>query len=109
MAEEEGSGQDSASTVIANELIEFANNKLETGVDAAVIAAAMRHAAANFTAFALEATKTPLNTEDIVEEFVGWLHYYDDRLRSGVPPRQPQQQQQHLTPLEKLVKQVEDE
>ena len=28
MAEEEGSGQGSASTVIANELIEFANNKL---------------------------------------------------------------------------------
>ncbi|MFP6705880.1 MAG: hypothetical protein VCE75_07595, partial [Alphaproteobacteria bacterium] len=61
---------------------------------------------------ALHATEAPLNTEDIVEEFVGWLHYYDDRLRSGAPPRQPQQQQQqqqHLTPLEKLVKQVEDE
>ena len=52
MAEEEGSGQGAPSTVIANELIEFANNKLEAGVDAAVIAAAMRHAAANFTAFA---------------------------------------------------------
>ena len=37
MAEEEGSGQGSASTVIANELIEFANNKQEAGVDAAVI------------------------------------------------------------------------
>ena len=109
MAEEEGSGQGSASTVIANELIEFANNKLEAGVDAAVIAAAMRHASANFTGFALHATEAPLNTEDIVEEFVGWLHYYDDRLRSGAPPRQPQQQQRHLTPLEKLVKQVADE
>ena len=100
MAEEEGSGQGSASTVIANELIEFANNKLEASVDSAVIAAAMRHAAANFTAFALHATEAPLNTEDIVEEFVGWLHYYDDRLRSGARP---------MTPLEKLVKQVEDE
>ena len=100
MAEEEGSGQGSASTVIANELIEFANNKQEAGVDAAVIAAALRHAAANFTAFALHATEAPLNTEDIVEEFVGWLHYYDDRLRSGARP---------LTPLEKLEKQVEDE
>ena len=109
MAEEEGSGPGSASTVIANELIEFANNKLEAGVDAAVIAAAMRHAGANFTAFALHATEAPLNTEDIVEEFVGWLHYYDDRLRSGAPPRQPQQQQRHLTPLEKLVKGVYDE
>ena len=100
MAEEEGSGQGSASTVIANELIEFANNKQEAGVDAAVIAAAMRHAAGNFTAFALDATKAPLNTEDIVEEFVGYLHYYDDRLRGGARP---------MTPLEKLVKQVEDE
>ena len=100
MAEEEGSGQGSASTVIANELIEFANNKQEAGVDAAVIAAALRHAAANFTAFALHATEAPLNTEDIVEEFVRFLHYYDGRLRSGTRP---------MTPLEKLVKQVEDE
>ena len=100
MAEEEGSGQGSASTVIANELIEFANNKQEAGVDAAVIAAALRHAAANFTAFALHATEAPLNTEDIVEEFVGWLHYYDDRLRGGARP---------MTPLEKLVKGVYDE
>ena len=99
MAEEEGSGQVAPSTVIANELIEFANNKLEAGVDAAVIAAAMRHAAANFTAFALHATEAPLNTEDIVEEFVGWLHYYDDRLRSGAPP---------MTPLEKLEKSWKD-
>ena len=100
MAEEEGSGQGSASTVIANELIEFANNKQEAGVDATVIAAALRHAAANFTAFALHATEAPLNTEDIVEEFVRFLHHYDGRLRSGARP---------LTPLEKLVKQVEDE
>jgi F420-0:gamma-glutamyl ligase-like protein len=100
MAEEEGSGQGSASTVIANELIEFANNKQEAGVDAAVIAAALRHAAANFTAFAVHATEAPLNTEDIVEEFVGWLHYYDGRLRSVARP---------MTPLEKLVKQVKNE
>ena len=100
MAEEEGSGQDSASTVIANEIIEFANDKLEAGVDATVIAAGMRHAAANFTAFALDATEPPLYTEDIVKEFVEWLHHYDGRLRSGARP---------LTPLEKLVKQVEDE
>ena len=99
MAEEEGSGQGSASTVIANELIEFANNKLEAGVDAAVIAAAMRHAAANFTAFALHATEAPLNIEEIVEEFVGWLHFYDDRLRGGTRP---------MTPLEKLEKSWKD-
>ena len=107
MAEEKGSGQGSASTVIANELIESANNKLEAGVDAAVIAAAMRHAAANFTAFALHATEASLNTENIVEEFAGWLHYYDDRLRSGTRPMAPLEKP--MTPLEKLIKQVEDE
>ena len=100
MAEEKGSGQGSASTDIANELIEFANNKWEAGVDAAVIAAAMRHAGANFTAFALHATEAPLNTEEIVEEFVGWLQFYDDRLRGDARP---------MTPLEKLVKGVYDE
>ena len=99
MAEEKGSGQGSASTDIANELIEFANNKWEAGVDAAVIAAAMRHSAANFTTFALHATEAPLNTEGIVEEFVGWLHYYDDRLRGGARP---------MTPLEKLEKSWKD-
>ena len=100
MAEDKGSGQDSASTDIANELIEFANNKWEAGVDAAVIAAAMRHSAANFTTFALHATEAPLNTKDIVEEFVGWLQFYDDRLRGDARP---------MTPLEKLVKGVYDE
>ncbi|MDE0796629.1 MAG: DUF3144 domain-containing protein [Alphaproteobacteria bacterium] len=100
MAEEEGNSQVSAGTVIANELIEFANEKQEAGVDAAVIAAALRHAAANYTAFAFHATGGPLDTEDIVEEFVRFLHFYDGRHRSGARP---------MTPLEKLVKQVEDE
>ena len=100
MAEEEGNSQVSAGTVIANELIEFANEKKEAGVDATVIAAALRHAAANYTAFAFHATGGPLDTEDIVEEFVRFLHFYDGRHRSGARP---------MTPLEKLVKQVEDE
>ena len=100
MVEEEGNGQDMDSTAIANELIEFANDKLEAGADAVVIAAALRHAAANYTAFAFHATGGPLDTEDIVEEFVRFLHFYDGRHRSGARP---------MTPLEKLVKQVEDE
>ncbi len=37
---------------IANELISFANHKQEAGIYPTVIAAAFRHAAANFTAFA---------------------------------------------------------
>ena len=100
MAEEEGNSQVSAGTVIANELIEFANDKLEAGADAVVIAAALRHAAANFTAFAFRATEDPLNTESITEEFVRFLQYYDGHHRSHT---------RQMTPLEKFVKQVEDE
>ena len=100
MAEEEGNGQETDSTAIANELIEFANRKLEAGADAVVIAAALRHAAANFTAFAFRATEDPLDTEDIMEEFVGFLNYYDGHHRGGAHP---------MTPLERLVKQVENE
>lgn len=100
MAKEEGSGQETDSTDVANELIEFANDKLEAGVDAVVIAAALRHAAANFTAFAFRATIDPLDTEDIIEEFGRFLDYYDGHHRGGTRPK---------TPLERLVEQVENE
>ena len=100
MADEEGNSQDTDSTAIANELIGFANDKQEAGVDAVVIAAALRHAAANFTAFAFRATEDPLDTEDIMEEFVQFLHYYDGHHRGAA---------RQMTPLEKLVKQVENE
>lgn len=100
MADEEGNGQETDSTTIANELIEFANDKQEAGIDALVIAAALRHAAANFTAFAFRATEDPLDIEDIMEEFVQFLQYYDGHHRSGA---------RQMTPLERLVKQVEDE
>lgn len=100
MAKDEENGQEPDSTDIANELIEFANDKLQTGVDAVVIAAALRHAAANFTAFAFRATEDPLDTEEIMEEFFRFLHYYDTHHRGGA---------HQMTPLERLVKQVEDE
>ncbi len=46
MAKEGRSGENEVSLRIANELVEFANNKLEAGIDPVVIAAAFRHAAA---------------------------------------------------------------
>lgn len=100
MADEGVNGQEADSTAIANELIKFANDRQETGVDAQIIAAALRHAAANFTAFAFRATEDPLNTESITEEFVRFLQYYDGHHRSHT---------RQMTPLEKFVKQVEDE
>jgi hypothetical protein len=100
MVEDDKRGPEADSTDIANELIGFANDTLETGVDAVVIAEALRHAAANFTAFAFRATEEPLDTDGITEEFVRFLTYYDGHHRSAVRP---------MTSLERLIKQVEDE
>ena len=100
MANEGVKDQEGDSTAIANELIEFANDRQEAGVDALTIAAALRHAAANFTAFAFRATEDPLDTEGIKEEFVRFLQYYDGHHRSRI---------RQMTPLERFVQQIEDE
>ena len=100
MANEGVTDQEADSTAIANELIKFANDRQEAGVDALIIAAALRHAAANFTAFAFRATEDPLDTEGIKEEFVRFLQYYDGHHRSRI---------RQMTPLERFVKQIEDE
>ncbi len=100
MAEEERSGQEEVSLVIANELVEFANNKLGAGIQPMAVASAMRHAAANFTAFAFRAADDPLDTESIMEEFQRLLEFYDSRHRGEARP---------MTGLEMLVKQVERE
>jgi len=100
MAEKERSGQEKVSTAIANELVEFANNKLDAGIRPMVIASAMRHAAANFTVFAFRATDDPLNTESIMADFLQFLRFYDSHHRDEAHP---------MTDLERLVKQVERE
>ena len=100
MAEKERSGQEKVSTAIANELVEFANNKLDTGVNPMVVALALRHAAANFTAFAFRTTEDPLDTDGIMEDFMRFLQFYDSHHRGRARP---------MTGLEMLVKQVEKE
>ena len=86
---------------IANELINFANDKQDAGAHPAVIAAAFRHAAANFTAFAYaHGTDDPLATESIMEEFLRTLEFYDKHHRGEAPPK---------TSLERLVAQVKGE
>lgn len=100
MAEEERSGEEKVSMDIANELVEFANGKLDTGVDPMVIAAALRHAAANFTAFAYHSVDQPLDTESIMENFLRFLEFYDSHHRAKARP---------MTGLERLVAQVERE
>ncbi len=100
MAEEERSGQEEVSMGIANELVDFANNKLDAGILPMVIASALRHAAANFTAFAFSAADDPLDTESIMEDFLRFLQFYDSHHRCKARP---------MTGLEMLVKQVEKE
>ena len=105
MTEEGRSGENEANQrsdiEIANELITFANDKQEAGIHPTVIAAAFRHAAANFTAFAYaHDTNKPLATERIMEDFLLTLEFYDEQHRGKAPP---------MTSLEKLVKQVKSE
>ncbi len=100
MAKEGRSGENEVSLRIANELVEFANNKLDAGIDPVVIAAAYRHAAANFTAFAYHGTDGPLDTESIMEEFLRLLEFYDSRHRGEARP---------MTALERLVEQVKSD
>ncbi len=100
MAKEGRSGENKVSLDIANELVEFANNKLDTGIDPVVIAAAFRHAGANFTAFAYHSTDDPLDTESIMEEFLRLLEFYDSRHRGEARP---------MTALERLVEQVKND
>ena len=105
MTEEGSSGKNEANQrsdiEIANELITFANDKQEAGIHPTVIAAAFRHAAANFTAFAYaDDTNKALATERIMEDFLQALEFYDEQHRGKAPP---------MTSLEKLVEQVKSE
>ncbi len=100
MAEEERSGENEVSLNIANELVEFANSKVDAGVHPMVVASALRHAAANFTAFAFRATDDPLDTESIVGDFLQFLQFYDSRHRGEARP---------MTALERLVEQVKND
>ena len=100
MAEEERSGREEVSRGIANELVEFANNKLDAGIHPMVIASALRHAAANFTAFAFSATDDPLDTKSVMEDFLRFLRLYDSHHRGEARP---------MMGLERLVQQVERE
>ncbi len=100
MAEDERRDQEEVGIAIANELVEFANDKLDTGVGPMAIASALRHAAANFTAFAFHATGDPLDGESVVNDFLRFLQFYDSHHRGKARP---------MTGLERLVEQVERE
>ena len=92
--ETSGAGEDIHLTM-ANDLIRFANERLERGIDPLEIAAALRNAAANFTAFSrARMGADDLTLQTLLEEFAQWLAYYDDH---------HQQKTQPMTPLERLA------
>ena len=101
MTEEGRSDDNEANLRMANEFVEIANDKLATGIHPLDIASAIRHAAANFTAFAYaHGTDDALATESVMEEFRQLLDNYDKRHRDKARP---------LTDLERLVEQVKNE
>ena len=68
------------SVQIANEIVDVANSRLEEGAPALEIAAGLRHAAANFSAFALSQSKIdPDGQQNLVEDFIRSFEYYLDR------------------------------
>ena len=101
MTEEGRSDENEAGLRMANEFVEIANNKLASGIHPMDIASAIRHAAANFTAFAYaHGSDDALDTAGIMEEFLPLLEYYDKRHRDKARP---------MTALERIVEQVKKE
>ena len=85
------SDDESAKTLsvqIANQIVNVANARLEDGADPMQIAAGLRHAAANFSAFALYQSKAdPNEAQRSVEEFVQFFEYYLERHAPGDDPQ----------------------
>ena len=84
---------DTLSIQIANQVINVANSRTQDGVDAKEVALGLRHAAANFSAFAgfqrLDDGAEP-DPAMIVEEFARFLEYYMDRHGAvGKPDEKP--------------------
>ena len=62
---------------IANQIINLANSNLENDLPAEDIAEGLRHAAANFSAYAFfRSEKLPKDPNHIVENFVSMFEYY---------------------------------
>jgi hypothetical protein len=95
------SPQETLSVQIANQIINIANSRHEDGLPVGEIAAGLRHAAANFSAFAyFRAEKETTNPDAIANEFVDLFVNY-------LELHQPKEQS---TPgLYKLIDQAKNE
>ncbi len=69
--------QESISVQIANQIIDLANSRLENGDSDQDIASGLRHAAANFSAFAFfRSSQLPKDPNTMVEEFISLFEHY---------------------------------
>ncbi|MBT4888136.1 MAG: DUF3144 domain-containing protein [Rhodospirillales bacterium] len=69
--------EEELSTYLANEIVSLANSKLGAGLSLSSIATALRHAAANFSAFShIQNNEDPLQQETLKQEFSDLLNYY---------------------------------
>lgn len=80
--------QKTLSVQIANQIVNIANNQLEGGTPALEIAAGLRHAAANFSAFAISQSKTDTEgPQKLVDDFIHCFEYYLERHASSDKPQ----------------------
>ncbi len=108
---------DTFSMQIANQIINIANARTQEGAPADEVALGLRHAAANFSAFAehhrqdggrQDGGDDNNNLGRIVEEFANFLEYYLSRHGANSQPEGAPDGGQ-ATGLAQLVKQVKDE
>jgi hypothetical protein len=93
--------QETLGVQVANQIINIANKRLEEGLPADDIAAGLRHAAANFSAFSFfRSENKDLDPNAMVDEFVTFLTHYLERHQ---PVEQPAQG------LHQLVEQAKNE
>ena len=98
---------DTLSIQIANQVINVANSRTQDGVDAREVAQGLRHAAANFSAFAEFRRQDDSAAPDpnkIIEEFALFLEYYMGRHGANEKPNEGL-----AGGLEQLIEQVKSE
>ena len=69
--------QESPGVQLANRIIDLANKETEAGATVEDIAVGLRHAAANFSAYAFFRSEVvPKDPNDTVENFIHFFEYY---------------------------------
>ena len=96
---------DTLSIQIANQVVNIANARTQEGVDPREVAQGLRHAAANFSAFAEQNHPDgDVDPTKPVEEFIQFLEYYLDRHGT-----KPEDADKPAAGLEELIAQAKNE